>query len=96
MGSLTDHHPSLTRCRHSSSESIEYTNLSLDRKRTKPEPGIWYVNQLEEATHISIVPFWSGSLRQKYFWEDMGRWLRDIDEVLSNSERHGNMERCFI
>ncbi|RDB29699.1 Lipase [Hypsizygus marmoreus] len=66
-------HPLPCRCLHLACE--------LDVTTCKPESGVWHVNQVEEATHISFIPFWTGSSRQKQFWESTGHWLRVIDST---------------
>ncbi|KAJ7161357.1 alpha/beta-hydrolase [Mycena crocata] len=60
-----------TRCQHLES--------STDHLRGKPQPGIWYINPLEDANHMSIVPLWTGTSRQKQFWVKLEKWLSTIE-----------------
>ncbi|KAI0784978.1 alpha/beta-hydrolase [Abortiporus biennis] len=65
-----------TKCRH---HTFDYTNhkaLNMD----KPEPGIWDVYTLDDTHHVSIAPLWFNTPRQQAFWQDFGRWLRDVDD----------------
>ncbi|KAH9944264.1 uncharacterized protein BXZ73DRAFT_96757 [Epithele typhae] len=48
---------------------------------TPPEAGVWHVHELQDAHHLSVVPIWVGSGRQKAFWRDLGQWLRAIDSA---------------
>lgn len=75
-----------TRCRHfTSSESSTSTSTPEPHDaKYAPEPGIWHVYEVEDATHISLAPLWLGNARQKHYWEQLGRWLRSIDEVYAN------------
>lgn len=72
-GGCLIYRPSLTRCRHQE-DAIEDLNISLN-------PGIWHVYQINEANHLSILPFWIGDLRQIRFWKSTGEWLRGVDEI---------------
>lgn len=64
-----------TRCRHFGKEGDDDDRLH----RVAPRPGIWYVNQEEDATHMSIVPLWTGTGRQQQFWVKLGRWLGAVE-----------------
>jgi len=44
-----------------------------------PRPGIWYVNQEDDAHHMSLVPVWTGTDRQKQWWKKLGRWLAAVE-----------------
>lgn len=70
-----------TSCQHHSQPETnsEETVHEKPREKLKPEPGIWNVYQIKDANHCAIVPRWTGSKVQKSFWEDLGRWLADID-----------------
>ncbi|KAK0198924.1 alpha/beta-hydrolase [Armillaria mellea] len=63
----------MTRCRH----------YSVDRhsKPSVPEPGVWQTHEIADATHASVVPMWLSTPRQNLFWEEVGDWLRKIDEA---------------
>ncbi|KAK0466442.1 alpha/beta-hydrolase [Desarmillaria tabescens] len=63
----------MTRCRH----------YPVDRpsKPSVPEPGVWHTQEVADATHASIVPFWLSTSRQRVFWIEVGDWLRKIDEA---------------
>ncbi len=45
-----------------------------------PEAGVWYVHHLERTNHFSLAPIWFGSQAQQQFWNEMGQWLRQIDD----------------
>jgi hypothetical protein len=64
---------SLTRCRH-------LVDGQSDEDRTAPSPGIWHVNQEEDAHHMSLVPLWTGTDRQKQWWRRLGQWLASVEE----------------
>jgi len=44
-----------------------------------PEKSVWHVHNVNAAHHVSFVPFWMGTSRQKAFWRDLGSWLYAID-----------------
>ncbi|KAJ3728109.1 alpha/beta-hydrolase [Lentinula guzmanii] len=44
-----------------------------------PTPGIWYVEQWNNTSHMSLVPLWVASDCQKQYWLNLGRWLRAIE-----------------
>ncbi|KAJ6520040.1 alpha/beta-hydrolase [Mycena sanguinolenta] len=44
-----------------------------------PRPGIWYVNEEDDAHHMSLVPLWTGTERQKRWWKKLGRWLSAVE-----------------
>lgn len=46
---------------------------------SEPEPGIWNVHHLGGTTHVSIMPFWTGSRLQREFWSEYGDWLRNVE-----------------
>ncbi|KAJ6621089.1 alpha/beta-hydrolase [Mycena sp. CBHHK59/15] len=46
-----------------------------------PGPGIWYVNQDDNAHHMSIVPLWTATDRQRQFWPRLGRWLDAVERT---------------
>ncbi|KAJ7925998.1 hypothetical protein B0H13DRAFT_1109184 [Mycena leptocephala] len=48
-------------------------------QQVTPKPGIWYVNQEEDNHHMSLVPVWTGTDRQKIFWTKLGRWLAAVE-----------------
>ncbi|KAJ7103312.1 alpha/beta-hydrolase [Mycena belliarum] len=74
-----------TRCRHFgpvAPELVEYTDNDYHRDRVTPRPGIWCVNwQEEDANHMSLLPLWTGTSRQRRFWEQLGRWLLAVDKA---------------
>ncbi|KAJ7786540.1 alpha beta-hydrolase, partial [Mycena metata] len=43
------------------------------------EPGVWYVNEEENATHLSLIPLWTGTERQRRFWMRLGKWLTTVE-----------------
>ncbi|TFK56698.1 alpha/beta-hydrolase [Heliocybe sulcata] len=44
------------------------------------QPGVWHVHQVDDAHHISLIPAWLGTSRQKAFWEELGSWLQAVDD----------------
>jgi hypothetical protein len=80
---FSQYHPldcSSTTCRHYNSSAWKTESFTGDAHDTlKPEPGIWHVYEIEDANHCSLAPRWFGTMRQKHFWETLGRWLEDID-----------------
>jgi len=77
-----------TRCQHFARASQATVAKSNDVHHLSPQPGIWYVNQEEDAHHhhMSIVPWWTGSDRQQRFWVELGRWLDAIEENQQDCE----------
>jgi hypothetical protein len=68
---------SSTCCKHLESNTVvNFTDLEL-------KPNTWYVNQVDAATHITLVPFWVGSERQRAFWTNMGKWLKAVESTSS-------------
>jgi len=69
----------------SSSPSIEsQTSRSNKNNNTiynkpKPKPGIWNVCYMPDSTHVSLMPLWRGTPRQKEFWCELGEWLETVD-----------------
>lgn len=63
-----------TKCYH---DVFPSTNNSA---QVDPAPGIWYVHDIPESNHISIVPVWAGTVRQKQFWRSMQDFLVSIDD----------------
>jgi len=68
---------------------------------TTPKPGIWYVRQIDDATHVSLLPIWMSSKRQRVFWGELGDWLETIDRLNTDtsddtiepfSSNHGDYE----
>ena len=51
-------------------------------------PGIWNVYTLEDHHHLSLLPFWIGSLSQLKFWDDLGTYLDDIDSQEQKSQSY--------
>ena len=74
---------SSTICRHYIPSGAANGSPDESLAKLKPEPGIWHVHQIGEAHHCSLAPRWSGTARQKHFWETMGRWLGNIDDDVS-------------
>ncbi|EIM92237.1 alpha/beta-hydrolase [Stereum hirsutum FP-91666 SS1] len=52
---------------------------NLKSPNSEPRPGIWNVHHLEGTTHVSIMPFWTGSRLQREFWSEYGDWLRNVE-----------------
>ncbi|KAF8310029.1 alpha/beta-hydrolase [Clavulina sp. PMI_390] len=48
--------------------------IRLGEGRTK-------VEHLEKHHHLSIMPLWMGTDRQRAFWRELGEWLEDVDEA---------------
>ncbi|GJE85878.1 alpha/beta hydrolase fold-containing protein [Phanerochaete sordida] len=80
---LSQWHPlncSETTCRHWPREPAVPQDFS---DLPDPVPGLWDVFEVPDATHISLVPFWYGTARQRAFWGSVGRWLREIDHQVA-------------
>lgn len=60
------------------------SHVTMEDNLKLPElnPGIWHVHHMDAANHISLVPYWTGSSRQRYFWSSLGQWLCAIDDQL--------------
>lgn len=74
---------SVTTCRHRSQP------LGASRAFSNPpelSPGIWDVYEVPDASHISLVPLWLGTVHQRIFWESVGQWLRAIDRQIEAHE----------
>ncbi|KAJ7596657.1 alpha/beta-hydrolase [Mycena floridula] len=50
-----------------------------DENNKRPMPGIWHVHSLDGASHMSLLPIWMSSKRQKVFWGKLGDWLHSVD-----------------
>lgn len=48
------------------------------------KPGIWNVCHIPDSTHMSLMPLWLGTQRQKEFWIEIGEWLDCVDEALED------------
>ncbi|TFK77321.1 alpha/beta-hydrolase [Pluteus cervinus] len=44
------------------------------------QPGTWHVYQLDNVSHVSLVPFWFSSSQQRIFWMELGQWLHRVEE----------------
>lgn len=66
---------SLTECCHD-----ELFFVGEDEGNIAPQPGIWYVQHAEGASHMSMVPLWFSSPRQRKFWVNIGEWLKRIEK----------------
>lgn len=44
------------------------------------QPGIWNVCHIPDSTHVSLMPLWLGTQRQKEFWVEIGEWLDVVDQ----------------
>ncbi|KAJ6504400.1 alpha/beta-hydrolase [Mycena vulgaris] len=73
-----------TRCRHFGPAPQIAVKSTENEDRFQPRPGIWYVNEEEDANHMSIVPLWMGTSRQQRFWLRLGRWLRAVESNREN------------
>jgi hypothetical protein len=49
------------------------------RARRIPQPGIWNVVHIEDCHHLSLMPMWIGSKKQRMFWCGLGKWLKEVD-----------------
>lgn len=53
---------------------------------SEPEPGIFQVYHIPGSTnHLSVMPVWFGTKKQKRFWEDVGVWLDLVDKMRSKT-----------
>ncbi|KZT74987.1 alpha/beta-hydrolase [Daedalea quercina L-15889] len=83
-----------TKCRHStyslddSRRAADMLNGSQEtaKRHAHLEQGVWHVQHIDAAHHVSIVPFWVGTSRQKAFWRDLGDWLYAIDATRSTAQ----------
>ncbi|KAF8215990.1 alpha/beta-hydrolase [Mycena galopus ATCC 62051] len=57
----------------------KHFRLHCQQPDDPPKPGIWYVNQEEDVHHMSLVPLWTGTDRQKQWWKRLGRWLSVVE-----------------
>jgi len=71
--------PSL-RPRSSSSTSISKARRAR-AAAAYMKPGIWNVCHIPESTHVSLMPLWIGTQRQKEFWIEIGEWLERVDDA---------------
>ena len=51
------------------------------RARAAMKPGIWNVCHIPDSTHVSLMPLWLGTQRQKEFWIEVGEWLERVDDA---------------
>ncbi|KAF8323289.1 alpha/beta-hydrolase [Clavulina sp. PMI_390] len=76
---------------HPSSPSSGHYSLGLGRDgwkarrsasvRAAMKPGIWNVCHIPDSTHVSMMPLWLGTQRQKEFWIEIGSWMERVDEA---------------
>lgn len=76
---------SATRCTHE--ETTLGEKSTADDRGGVPEPGRWHVVTLNDAHHLSLVPLWLKSRRQREFWVEVGGWLRSVEAAAAASER---------
>jgi len=69
--SLCLHHPTL-------SDTARLPTSHLHAK-TIPQPGIWNVIHVDDTHHLSLMPLWIGSKKQRTFWYGLGEWLEEVD-----------------
>ncbi|KAF9270020.1 alpha/beta-hydrolase [Marasmius fiardii PR-910] len=62
---------SVTECQHSKSPT--------SNNHDSLQPGVWYVHEIEDAHHLSLVPSFLLTTRQRQYWIDLGQWLTEID-----------------
>ncbi|KAF7339285.1 hypothetical protein MSAN_02142000 [Mycena sanguinolenta] len=67
-------------CRRDHCRHLETTGQPDEDRLETPRPGIWYVNQEDDAHHMSLVPLWTNTDRQKQWWKRLGRWLSTVEE----------------
>ncbi|UZJ51146.1 hypothetical protein CBS101457_000466 [Exobasidium rhododendri] len=48
-----------------------------------PSSNSWHVFTLQDTTHASLVPFYTGSAKQVSFWQDVGSWLQQVELAAS-------------
>jgi len=41
---------------------------------------------MPDSTHVSIMPLWRGTTRQKEFWCELGEWLERVDAARLEDE----------
>lgn len=44
-------------------------------------PGVWNVCHIADSTHVSMMPVWMGTQRQKEFWVEIGEWFEVVDAI---------------
>lgn len=56
------------------------------------KPGIWNVCHIPDSTHMSLMPLWLGTQRQKEFWIEIGEWLERVDEAREDQRAAANID----
>lgn len=56
------------------------------------KPGIWNVCHIPDSTHMSLMPLWLGTQRQKEFWIEIGEWLERMDEAREDQRAAANID----
>lgn len=51
------------------------------------KPGVWNVVHVPESTHVSLMPMWLGTQRQKEFWVEIGEWFEVVDAARGYQRR---------
>lgn len=72
---------------HSDATCIHYPSMKGTARlptshlhaKTIPKPGVWNVIHVEDAHHLSLMPLWVGSKKQRTFWYGLGEWLEEVD-----------------
>src|ERR1700733_3567048 len=66
---------------HYHSHSTSSKNRRAASSRAAMKPGIWNVCHIPDSTHVSLMPLWVGTQRQKEFWIEIGEWLERVDDA---------------
>lgn len=57
-----------------------------------PLPMVWHVRHYEDTTHFGLVDYlWKlrTSTKTRRFWNELGGWLRRVDEESSAASQEG-------
>ncbi|KAF8323288.1 hypothetical protein DL93DRAFT_2151564 [Clavulina sp. PMI_390] len=68
---------------HSHPHSHAHSHPHSYHRPRKPvsRPGIWNVITINDSHHVSLMPMWVGSMKQRTFWYGLGEWLEEVDSA---------------
>ena len=79
----TPSHPFISELSSSANTSRASTPTAYDSYSPShnPKPGMWNVIHIPDSTHVSLMPLWMGTRRQKEWWVELGEWLEVVDRA---------------
>ncbi|KAF8316034.1 hypothetical protein DL93DRAFT_2154854 [Clavulina sp. PMI_390] len=66
---------------HGHSHSHAHPHSYHLARKPVSRPGMWNVITIENSHHLSLMPMWVGSMKQRTFWYGLGEWLEEVDSA---------------